>query len=177
MLPSLLGMRMAAKPERLTRNLRLGRGRPDFDRGHVFTAIVSYPLPPGRGRLLVKAGKLTGGILGGCVLSCTVTAYTGPQSDRPDRIGTATNATGAGKARTRLPWYAIGALVPTVECDAAQFAHLTWRDGKSSTFSIIRISCRRTAIIMRRRPAIICAVKDVGRGGRRTMRVALKHLF
>ena len=113
------------------RNLKLERGRSDFDRGHVFTAILSYPLPVGRGKLLLPgAGKVTHGVFGDWVLSGTVTAYTGPpftiedssinaslgQSDRPNRIATGTNVTGVGKRGLDYPWYAIGAFVSTVEC-------------------------------------------------------------
>ena len=46
---------MAAMAEALdARNLRLERARSDFDRGHVFTGVFSYPLPVGRGK--VSAG-------------------------------------------------------------------------------------------------------------------------
>jgi hypothetical protein len=111
------------------RNLRLERGRSDFDRGHVVTAIFSCPLPVGPGKPALANAK-AGQVLGNWVLSGTVTAYSGPpftiedssvnttlgQSDRPNRIAPGTNMSGAGKRGLDYRWYAIGAFVPTVEC-------------------------------------------------------------
>ena len=113
------------------RNLGLERGRSDFDRGHVFTAIFSYALPGGRGRqLLPRAGKMINGVFGGWQVSATVTAYTGPpftvedssinasigQSNRPNRIATGRSAAGAGHRGLDYPWYTVGAFVPTADC-------------------------------------------------------------
>ena len=111
------------------RNLRLEHARSDFDRGHVFTAIFSYPLSIVLGKPVLANAK-AGKVLGNWVLSGTVTAYSGPpftvedssvntslgQSNRPDRIATGTNVRGAGKRGLDYPWYAIDAFVPTVEC-------------------------------------------------------------
>ncbi|MBI1774690.1 MAG: TonB-dependent receptor, partial [Proteobacteria bacterium] len=100
------------------RNLSLERARSDTDRGHVFTAIFSYPLP------------LRGKVISGWQLSGTVTAYTGPpftiedssintnigQSDRPNRVAAGKDISGAGRRGLDYPWYAVGAFVPTADC-------------------------------------------------------------
>jgi hypothetical protein len=113
------------------RNLRLERGRSDFDRGHVFTAIFTYALPVGRGKFLLRdTGKAMNGMFGGWQLSGTITAYTGQpftvedssisanlgQSDRPNRLAKGAYGTGTGKRGLDYPWYDPNAFVPTAEC-------------------------------------------------------------
>lgn len=59
-------------------NLRLDRGRSNFDRRHGVTFAASYGLPVGRNRwLLPKARGAAQALLGGWMLSATMRAYTG----------------------------------------------------------------------------------------------------
>jgi hypothetical protein len=113
------------------RNLRLERARSDFDRGHVFLAVFSYPLPVGRGqRLLANRGSLIGGMFGNWVLSGTVTASTGQpftvedsasntaigESDRPNRLAKATDVSGKGRKGVDYPWFNPSVFVRAASC-------------------------------------------------------------
>jgi hypothetical protein len=114
-----------------SRNLRLERGRSDFDSTHVMTAVGSYSLPVGRGKLLLRnGGRVANGFLGGWQISGTCTYYSGfpitvedssitanlGQSDRPNRIATGVPTTGNGRRGLDYPWYDAKAFVPTAEC-------------------------------------------------------------
>ena len=83
-------------------NLRLERGRSNFDRRHVVTASGRYELPFGNGRRYFSNWKgATQAVLGGWQLSTTVTAYSGTpftvqtsnvdlqagEYNRPNRVG------------------------------------------------------------------------------------------
>lgn len=113
------------------RNLRLERGRSDFDRGHVFTAIFSYPLPVGRGKpVLPNAGRVLNGMFGGWQLSGTIIAYSGApftvqdssinanlgQYNRPNRLASGKDTSGTGRLGVDYPWYDPTAFVPTAKC-------------------------------------------------------------
>ena len=113
------------------RNLRLERGRSDFDRGHIFTAMFSYQLPVGRGKFLLHdRGRVADGMFGGWQLSGTVMAATGQpftvedssinanigQSNRPNRLLEGTQITGAGARGLNYPWFNPSAFVPTADC-------------------------------------------------------------
>jgi hypothetical protein len=134
------------------RNLRLERARSDFDRGHVFTAVFSYPLPVGRGKyLLSDRGTLINGIFGGWQLSGTLTAMTGQpftiedssvdvntgQSDRPNRLAKGTDVSGAGARGLNYPWYNPSAFVETADCTSRtncgpdQYGFLPFAPGNS----------------------------------------------
>jgi hypothetical protein len=109
-----------------SRNLRLDRGRSDWDRRHVFTSVGSYDLPFGpKRRWGSNWGGITGSVLGGWQLSGTLTAYSGApltvitsgadvnrgESLRPNRIRTGTlpaNAA-AGIKGVDFPWYDLSA--------------------------------------------------------------------
>ncbi|MCL5742478.1 MAG: carboxypeptidase regulatory-like domain-containing protein, partial [Acidobacteria bacterium] len=113
------------------RNLRLDRGRSDFDRGHVFTAIFTWPLPVGRGRRLpLNGNRVVSAMFGGWQLSGTTTAYTGQpftiqdssinanqgESTRPNRIAKGTGVTGQGRRGLDYPWYEPTAFVDAPRC-------------------------------------------------------------
>jgi hypothetical protein len=105
-----------------SRNLRLERGRSDFDIAHVFSAVFSYELPLGRGRRWGRG--LTGwrqSALGGWQFSGTTRAYSGQpftvrtsdvdlnlgESPRPNRIrhgGVAEDAI-PGRRGADYPWF------------------------------------------------------------------------
>ena len=134
------------------RNLRLERARSDFDTGHVFTAVFSYPLPVGRGKyLLSDRGRLLNGMFGGWQLSGTFTAYTGQpftiedssinanigQSDRPNRLAKGTAVSGTGIRGIDYPWYNPNAFVSTTDCTSQtscvpdQYGFLPFAPGNS----------------------------------------------
>ncbi len=105
-----------------SRNLKLDRGRSDFDFGHVMSAVFSWQLPVGRGRrFLAGARGAAGAILGGWQLSGTTRLSTGPpftvrsndvdqglgESERPNRIakGVMDKHAFPGKRGVDFPWY------------------------------------------------------------------------
>ena len=215
------------------RNLRLERGRSDFDRGHVFTAIFSYPLPVGRGHaLLSNRGRLVNGMFGRWVLSSTITAYTGQpftvkdssinanlgQYDRPNRLASGKVVSGMGRQGIDYPWYDPMAFVPTAKCASKtdcspdQYGFVPYSPGNSGrnildgpgTFTTNATMMKNFQLAERRnlqarwevfnifnRPnfhipnihynetsaGIVSGVADSGRGGPRTMQLALKYIF
>ncbi|MEZ5356153.1 MAG: TonB-dependent receptor [Bryobacteraceae bacterium] len=116
-----------------SRNLRLDRGRSDWDRRHVFTLVGSVNMPFGRRRHWGSNWRgVTDAVLGGWQLSGTTTAYSGSPftvetvtpnlnlggSPRPNRIsnGAVPNDWRAGRKGTDFTWYDTGAFegVPCV---------------------------------------------------------------
>ena len=115
------------------RNLRLDRGRSDWDRRHVFTMVANYNLPFGRGRKWGSGwGGLANAILGGWQLSSTATAYSGSpltvttanpdlnlgESQRPNRTanGYVSRDSGVGKKGVDFPWYDVSAFSAVPGC-------------------------------------------------------------
>jgi hypothetical protein len=109
-----------------SRNLALDRGRSDFDRRHVFTAVASYPLPFGRRRgLLNRMNRVGEGFIGGWQLAGTTTLYSGSpftirvsnvdanlgESDRPNRIaqGDVKPDPARGRRGVDYPWFDLAA--------------------------------------------------------------------
>ena len=109
-----------------SRNLRLDRGRSDWDRRHVFTMVGSVNLPFGNRRRWGSTWSgLTEGILGGWQLSGTAAAYSGPPftvetvtpnlnlggSPRPNRVrnGHLPEDPSRGKKGIDYHWYDITA--------------------------------------------------------------------
>jgi hypothetical protein len=113
------------------RNLSLERGRSDWDRGHVFTASFSYPLPVGRGkRYFAAVGKVANGFFGAWQLAGTTSYYSGPpftiedstinaaigESLRPNRIASGKDVSGTGRRGIDYPWYDPAAFVHVPGC-------------------------------------------------------------
>ena len=134
------------------RNLALERARSDFDRGHVFTAVFSYPLPVGRGRsLLSNRGGMLDGLFGGWQLSGTVTAATGQaftiedssvnaaigESTRPNRIASGKDVSGPGAKGLDFPWYdpnvfsAVPGCASRTNCSPDQYGFIPFVPGNS----------------------------------------------
>ncbi len=107
-----------------SRNLRMERGRSDWDVGHAFTGLFSWQLPVGRGKtFLTDARGLTNALLGGWQLSGTATLYSGQpftvrttdvdlnlgEAQRPNRIGKGSQVDlpGKGKRGVDYPWFRI----------------------------------------------------------------------
>ncbi len=105
-----------------SRNLKLERGRSDFDIGHLFSAVFSWQLPAGRGRRWLN--RLRGApeaLLGGWQLSGTSRLSTGApftvrssdvdlnlgESDRPNRVAKGLQAENAhpGTKGVDFPWF------------------------------------------------------------------------
>lgn len=139
-------------------NLRLDRGRSNFDRRHSVTFASRYHLPVGKGRLLLPG--LRGpfqAILGGWQLSGTFRAYSGSpftvrtanvdlnagESFRPNRIGNGYVEPGAfpGRKGVDYPWYDLTAFerVPCIgtanasgiECTQSKHGFQPFRVGNS----------------------------------------------
>lgn len=108
------------------RNLRLDRGRSDFDRRHVLTMVGNVDLPFGKRRRWGSSwNPWMDGALGGWQLSGTATAYSGspftvetstPNLDqggsaRPNRVrtGSVANGSAPGKKGVDYLWYDITA--------------------------------------------------------------------
>ncbi|MEZ5362109.1 MAG: TonB-dependent receptor [Bryobacterales bacterium] len=108
------------------RNLWLDRGRSDWDRRHVFTAIANSQLPFGRGqRFGANWNGVTQAVLGGWQLSGTMTMYSGSPmtiettvpnlnlggSARPNRIrdGKVPSDWQPGKKGVDFPFYDLSA--------------------------------------------------------------------
>ena len=113
------------------RNLRLERGRSDFDRRQTVTASFVYPIPVGRNRkYLRRAGTIANGFLGGWQLAGTIVFYTGApftiqdstvnlslgESSRPNRIRNGGDVTGGGRRGIDYPWFDPAAFVHTAAC-------------------------------------------------------------
>jgi hypothetical protein len=113
------------------RNLGLERGRSDWDRGHIVSAVFSYPLPFGRGRRwLTGAHGWVNGTLGGWQLAGNLILKTGApitiedssvnnnigESTRPNRIATGYDYNGNGRRGVDFPWYFPGDFVAVPSC-------------------------------------------------------------
>ena len=116
-----------------SRNLWLDRGRSDWDRRHVFTAVGNYNLPFGKGRRWGKDWRgVTQYVIGGWQLSGTASAYSGSsltvttsnpdlnlgESQRPNRIahGRVSKESAPGKKGVDFPWYDLNAFKPVPSC-------------------------------------------------------------
>jgi hypothetical protein len=116
------------------RNMKLERGRSDFDRHHAATGSFSWQLPVGRGkRLLRDSGRWTNAALGGWQLTGILTAYSGPpftvvssgvltalgESSRPNRMATGTLAEGShgGRRGVDYAWFDVTAFEAVPPCD------------------------------------------------------------
>jgi hypothetical protein len=135
------------------RNLKLERGRSDWDRGHVVTANFSWTAPFGRGqRFLGSAHGLVQGALGGWNLSGTASFATGSpitiltngsnqnigEFPRPNRIAKGIPADQPGKRGVDYPWFDVNAFQPvpacvsvTVGCPADAYGFLPFQDANS----------------------------------------------
>jgi len=139
-----------------SRNLWLDRGRSDFDRGHVFSAVFSYELPVGRGKRYALRG-VPEVLFGGWQLSGTARMYSGPpftvrtadtelnlgESLRPNRIFKGTmpeNAYPGQKKGVDYPWYDLSAFeaVPCIDeedagrsCGTSQYGFTPFAFGNS----------------------------------------------
>lgn len=113
------------------RNLGLDRARSDFDRGHVFQAVFSYPLPIGHNQLLLaNQNKWIDGLVSRWQLSGTSIYQTGPPmtiedstynvavggSIRPNRIANGALTSGNGRRGIDYPWYTPGDFVAAPQC-------------------------------------------------------------
>jgi len=115
------------------RDLRSERGRSDFDRRHVITAVYSTPLPFGRGRKFFGTAKgLAQGVIGGWQMSGSASFLTGQaltvqsanvdanlgESLRPNRIGSGVqeDIPGAGKRGVDYPWFKLSDFEPVPRC-------------------------------------------------------------
>ena len=109
-----------------TQNLRLDRGRSNFDQRHAFTMAGRYELPVGRGRRFLRNMRGPAqAVLGGWQLSATTTAYSGQpftvtaanvdlnagESPRPNRITHGYQEPDAfpGLKGVDFPWYDLSA--------------------------------------------------------------------
>ncbi|MBL8238379.1 MAG: carboxypeptidase regulatory-like domain-containing protein [Bryobacterales bacterium] len=116
-----------------SRDLKSERGRSDFDRRHVVTAVFSTTLPFGRGkRFLKNARGWRGGAVAGWQFSGSATFYSGQaftvtsanvdtalgESLRPNRIGSGAqrDIAGAGKRGVDYPWFALADFEPVPRC-------------------------------------------------------------
>ena len=134
------------------RDFGLDRARSDFDRGHVFQAVFSYPLPVGHGqRLLSNQGKLVDGMVSHWQLSGTSIYQTGPPmtiedgtftvatggSARPNRIATGYDTSGTGRRGIDYPWYnpadslPVPACASRTKCSPDAYGFLPFGDGNS----------------------------------------------
>jgi len=116
-----------------SRDLKSERGRSDFDRRHVVTAVFSTPLPFGRGRKFLPTARGWGqGLVGGWQLTGTAAFYSGQaftvtsanidtnlgESLRPNRIGSGQPAasTPAGRRGVDYPWFPLTDFEPVPRC-------------------------------------------------------------
>jgi hypothetical protein len=113
------------------RNLKLERGRSDWDRGHVVTANFYLPLPVGRGRHFMGSARgIADGLLGGWQLSGTASFAIGApftvltnganqnlgESLRPNRIGKGLAVDLPGKRGVDYPWFNLADFKPAPAC-------------------------------------------------------------
>ena len=109
-----------------TRNLRLDRGRSNFDQRHAFTVAGRYELPVGNGRRFLRNMRgVSQAVLGGWQLSSTTIAYSGQpltvraanvdinagESVRPNRVGHGYLPSDAypGLKGVDFPWFDLSA--------------------------------------------------------------------
>jgi hypothetical protein len=134
------------------RNLRLERGRSDWDRGHVFTASFAWQVPAGRGkRWFAGAGTLANRLVSEWQLSATAAYYTGApftvldssintaigESSRPNRLLSGSSVTGTGRRGIDYPWFnpaafvAVPACASRTDCSPDRFGFLPFAPGNS----------------------------------------------
>ncbi|HEY3837746.1 MAG TPA: carboxypeptidase regulatory-like domain-containing protein [Bryobacteraceae bacterium] len=134
------------------RNLGLSRARSDFDHRHVVQAVVTYPLPVGRGkRFLASTDRFVNGVIGGWLLAGTAIVQTGPpmtiedssinaaigQNAYPNRIANGADTTGNGRRGVDYPWYNPADFIPVpgcasrTNCAPDQYGFLPFNDGNS----------------------------------------------
>ena len=109
-----------------TRNLRLDRGRSNFDQRHAFTVAGRYQLPFGTGRRFLSTMRgVPQAVLGGWQLASTTVAYSGQpmtvrtanvdinagESVRPNRVGHGYLRSDAfpGRKGVDFPWFDLSA--------------------------------------------------------------------
>jgi hypothetical protein len=118
----------------------------------VFTGVFAWPLPLGRGRVLLRgANRLVDGIAGGWQLSGTIRLSTGPpftvedssvnasigESIRPNRIASGKDVTGAGTKGVDYPMFNPQAFAPVpgcvnrANCPLDQYGFLPFAPGNS----------------------------------------------
>lgn len=139
-------------------NLKLDRGRSNFDQRHVFTVATRYPLPLGKGRhFLPNLKGPAQAILGGWQLASTIRAYSGQpftvlsanvdlnagESRRPNRIGDGylDPHSQPGQKGVDFPWFDLDAFerVPCygtennngIECTQSTHGFKPWHPGNS----------------------------------------------
>ena len=139
-------------------NLKLDRGRSNFDQRHVVTVATRYPLPIGKGRYFLP--NLRGpvqAIIGGWQLASTIRGYSGQpftvfssntdlnagESRRPNRIGHGYQPDNAapGRKGVDFPWFDITAFerVPCfgtennngIECVQSAYGYEPFHPGNS----------------------------------------------
>lgn len=115
-----------------SRDLKSERGRSDFDRRQVVTAVFSTPLPFGRGRKFLNGARgWRHGVVGGWQMSGSAAYYTGQaltvtsanvdtnlgESQRPNRIGSGLPATNPGGRRgVDYPWFQVSDFEAVPRC-------------------------------------------------------------
>ncbi|MCS7023285.1 MAG: hypothetical protein NZV14_00665 [Bryobacteraceae bacterium] len=117
------------------RDLKSERGRSDFDRRHIATAVFSLPVPFGRNqRFFCQVRGWRQGLIGGWVLSGTATYYSGQaftvtsadvdvnlgESQRPNRLGSGIQSVipGAGKRGVDYPFFRLQDFEKVPRCAA-----------------------------------------------------------
>ncbi len=116
-----------------SRDLKSERGRSDFDRRHVISAVYSTALPFGRGKAIWGSARgWRNGVVAGWQFSGSATYYSGQaftvtsanvdtslgESLRPNRIGSGawTEAGGAGKRGVDYAWFRLADFEPVPRC-------------------------------------------------------------
>jgi hypothetical protein len=115
------------------RDLKSERGRSDFDRRQVVTAVFSTPLPFGRNRKFLNGVRgWRHGVVGGWQMSGSATYYSGQpftvqsanvdtnlgDSIRPNRLGSGLqpDLPGQGRRGVDYPWYKLTDFDPVPRC-------------------------------------------------------------
>ena len=105
-----------------SRNLRLDRGRSDWDRTHIFTAVFSWPLPVGKNKRFIGGWQLSGTSVIESGQPLTVEASTAlinqalGESIRPNRIGSGTDVSGTGRRGVDYPWFNTADFINVPNC-------------------------------------------------------------
>ncbi len=134
-----------------SQDLKSERGRSDFDRRHVVTAVFSLPMPFGRGRKFFSGARgWSNGLVGGWQLSGSGTYYSGQaltitsagidanlgESSRPNRIGSGQqeNIPGAGRRGVDYPWYKLTDFEKVPRCSARDTCEISQYGFSAFTF-------------------------------------------
>jgi hypothetical protein len=105
-----------------SRNLRLDRGRSDWDRTHILTIAFSWPLPVAKGNRFVGGWQLSGTSSVQSGPPITIEASTAlinqalGESLRPNRIGSGTDVSGTGRRGVDYPWFNPGDFINVPNC-------------------------------------------------------------